>query len=81
VYSFAILYWEMLTGKMPYGELQNGWQVAGAVTAGKRPPLEDSWPEGMRDLISRSWSQDPTLRPQFTDIATRLADLLAGAEL
>jgi hypothetical protein len=27
VHSFAILYWELITGKMPYGELQNGWQV------------------------------------------------------
>lgn len=27
VHSFGILYWELITGKMPYGELQNGWQV------------------------------------------------------
>jgi hypothetical protein len=33
VHSFGILYWELITGKMPYGELQNGWQVTSMTTS------------------------------------------------
>lgn len=76
VHSFGILYWELITGKMPYGELQNGWQVAGAVTSGKRPPLEDAWPAGIRDLLSRSWDPEPSVRPQFADVVLRLEDIM-----
>jgi hypothetical protein len=46
------------------------------VTSGKRPPLEDAWPAGIRDLLSRSWDPEPSVRPQFTDVVLRLEDIM-----
>jgi serine/threonine protein kinase len=75
VYSFAILFWETLSGKMPYGEITNGWQIASAVTSGRRPPIDPSWHDSIKLLLEKSWHQDATLRPNFPEIIQELENI------
>jgi hypothetical protein len=50
--------------------------VAGAVTSGKRPATDESWPLAIRDLLGRSWDPEPSVRPPFSDIVLRLEDIM-----
>ena len=71
VYAFAILAYEIVTGKTPFYELGKNIDI---LTLGKkvrkdiRPSLPDDIPENMQDLLQRCWSQDPKERPSFNEV-------------
>lgn len=68
VYSFMILLWEILLKQLPFVNILNGWQLAGAVIAGQRPPLPDTWPAELKDIMTRGWAADVKARPSFAEI-------------
>ena len=80
VWSFGVLLYEIFTDcGMPYAELNNEQVIAG-VQAGhrlQRPPLCP--PYIFEDIMFRCWLPDPTMRPAFKEITTRLRFLLEGA--
>lgn len=77
VYSFMILLWEILTRQLPFMTITNGWQLAGAVIGGSRPPVPDTWPSDLKELFATGWHADVNLRPSFADIVPRLTCILA----
>lgn len=58
-YSFAILFWEMLSCRTPY-ELYTPKSLREKVYNGahKRPPVDEEWPVTMKLLLKRSWTQN-----------------------
>lgn len=71
VFAFAILAYEILTGKQPYHELGknlNGIKLFKSVENGVRPTFGDDVPLKMLQLISKCWDKDPDNRPSFKDI-------------
>ncbi|KAJ1640981.1 kinase-like domain-containing protein [Pavlovales sp. CCMP2436] len=76
VFSFAILAWELLSKKRAYETLYlTGEMLAeGVATQGLRPPLPPKWPVELLQLLSECWAEDATRRPEFAEIAQRLAD-------
>ncbi|KAH8932159.1 hypothetical protein BDL97_19G058700 [Sphagnum fallax] len=69
VYSFAIIFSEVLTGEMPFQgmPLTNLLQ---RIRNGERPPLPhvDYCPDYLSELINRCWATNPRKRPQFPEI-------------
>ena len=62
VYSFGVLLWEMLTKEVPFKGME-GFQVAWMVVEKRqRPPIPDSAPEPIRNLIQSCWDHDPKKR-------------------
>ncbi|KAJ1631981.1 kinase-like domain-containing protein [Pavlovales sp. CCMP2436] len=75
VFSFAILAWELLSKKRAYTDLYlTGEMLAESVaTRGLRPPLPPKWPVELKQLLGDCWAEDASRRPEFAEIAQRLA--------
>jgi serine/threonine protein kinase len=69
VYSFAIVVWEIVTGKKPYGNVRgvNSFQCLLKVIDGLRPQMGEMT-EFAEELIGRCWNGDPAKRLPFAEI-------------
>ncbi|XP_021890959.1 CBL-interacting protein kinase 2 [Carica papaya] len=69
VYSFAMVCFELLTGKLPFedGHLQ-GEKMTKNIRAGERPLFPFPSPKYLADLTRRCWHSDPNQRPSFSSI-------------
>eukprot|EP00250_Pteridium_aquilinum_P022450 c25384_g3_i4 orf=2-2167(-) len=68
VYSFALVCYEVLTGKSPF----EGTSVRGRVMKGERPTLPPYSPPALSSYIERCWDANPEKRPPFTQICRML---------
>ncbi|XP_027365528.1 serine/threonine-protein kinase STY46-like isoform X2 [Abrus precatorius] len=75
VFSFAVVLWELLTGKLPYEYLTPLQAAIGVVQKGLRPTIPKNTHPKFVELLERSWQQDPTLRPDFSEIIEILQQL------
>ena len=75
VFSFGIVLWELLTGKLPYEYLTPLQAAIGVVQKGLRPTIPKSTHPKFVQILERSWQQDPTLRPDFSEIIEILQQL------
>lgn len=73
VYSYAILAWEMLTFRIPFDNMMPVEAAFAVAREETRPPLPDTCPAVLRDLILVCWSQRPNPRPGFDQICEVLA--------
>lgn len=76
IFSFGIVLWELLTGKLPY-ESMNPVQAAVGVRQGLRPQIPEQTPAELSALIERCWQDSPSERPDFCDISVILQNLLS----
>ncbi|KAH9655010.1 serine/threonine-protein kinase STY46 [Citrus sinensis] len=68
VFSFGIVLWELLTGKLPYEYLTPLQAAVGVVQKGLRPTIPKNSQPKLAELLERCWQQDPALRPDFSEI-------------
>lgn len=76
VYSFAMLAYELVTGKAPFSELfasKTADSFTKKVTEGYRPKFQEFVPKKMQDLITKCWSFKPSERPSFDEIFDELS--------
>lgn len=81
VFSFGILLWELLTGKLPYEYLTPLQAAVGVVQKGLRPTIPKNTHPKLAELLERCWQQDPALRPNFSEIILilqQIADLVSA---
>ncbi|PAN13626.1 hypothetical protein PAHAL_2G352200 [Panicum hallii] len=72
VFSFGILLWELLTGKIPYEYLTPLQAAVGVVQKGLRPTIPKHTHAKLSELLQKCWQQDPALRPDFSEILETL---------
>lgn len=70
VYAFAILAYEIVTGKNPYHELGKvtPFKLANKVMRGYRPKFDNNITKKMKNLLSRCWNENISERPSFDEI-------------
>jgi tRNA A-37 threonylcarbamoyl transferase component Bud32 len=75
VYSFAIIFSEVLTGEMPFQGMPQT-NLLQRIRNGERPPLPhvDYCPDYLSELINKCWATNPGERPQFREICQILVD-------
>ncbi|XAR61597.1 Dual-specificity kinase [Bertholletia excelsa] len=76
VFSFGIVLWELLTRQLPYDGLTPLQAAIGVVQEGLRPPIPKHTHPKMVEVIERCWAQDPSLRPEFSEIIEMLQNML-----
>ncbi|EXC19913.1 Serine/threonine-protein kinase HT1 [Morus notabilis] len=79
VFSFAIVLWELVTGKVPY-ESMTPLQAALGVRQGLRPDLPTNAHPKLLELMQKCWDGTPGNRPSFSDVRTELENLLEVQE-
>lgn len=75
VYSFGIMLWELLTGKVPYGDMSTANIAIYVVEQGLRPEIPSTATPKIRDLMMRCWNANPAKRPTMTEV---LQDLMSS---
>ncbi|CAA0831107.1 ACT-like protein tyrosine kinase family protein [Striga hermonthica] len=68
VFSFGIVLWELLAGKVPYAHLTPLQAAVGVVQEGLRPKIPRHTHPSVVELLERCWQQEPSLRPDFSEI-------------
>ncbi|PON40307.1 Phosphorylase kinase, gamma catalytic subunit [Trema orientale] len=81
VFSFGVVLWELLTGKLPYEFLTPLQAAVGVVQQGLRPPIPKQTHPKLVEILQRCWEQDPALRPDFSEIIDILQQLAKEASL
>lgn len=76
VYSFGMLCFELLTGKVPFedGHLQ-GEKMSRNIRAGERPLFPFPSPKYLVTLTKKCWQTDPLQRPTFSSICRILRSM------
>ncbi|CEG43983.1 tkl protein kinase [Plasmopara halstedii] len=80
VYSLAITFWDILYPDREKYPVTNPMLLFEGVLNGWRPPLEDVDPSGadetmpskLREVITRAWHSDPSIRPTMPQIVRSL---------
>ncbi|KAJ7952112.1 Protein kinase family protein [Quillaja saponaria] len=69
VYSFGMLSFQVLTGKIPFEDNHlQGEKSIKNIRAGERPLFPFPSPKYIANLIKKCWQSDPTQRPTFSSI-------------
>lgn len=72
IFSFGVVLWELLTGKLPYDHLTPLQAAVGVVQKGLRPAIPNDTHPKLVELLVKCWEQDPASRPDFSEIITIL---------
>ncbi|KAF8020625.1 hypothetical protein BT93_G1154 [Corymbia citriodora subsp. variegata] len=75
VFSFGIVLWEALTGKLPYEYLTPLQAAVGVVQKGLRPTIPKHTHPKLSELLQSCWQADAKKRPDFVDIITILQQI------
>ncbi|GFZ17387.1 protein kinase superfamily protein [Actinidia rufa] len=75
-YSFAIVLWELLHNKLPFEGMSNLQAAYAAAFKNARPSLEDL-PEDLALILDSCWKEDPSARPNFSQIVQMLLHYLS----
>ena len=83
VFSFAVVMWELITGRIPWqGEYSWPQHILMAVRRGERPQATEeelaNVPEGYVTLMNRCWARAPKSRPSFNVILMKLRQIKTG---
>ena len=73
VYSFGILLWQLLSGKIPFYDLKN--DIKYQIISGSRPSVNDlpsDIAEEIVELLNACWDVNPSARPSFGEIISIL---------
>lgn len=78
VYSFAVCFYELVTGIEPFEELTTAQILAKVVHNGGRPEIPPNMviSESIINLMTKCWRDDPKARPDFKVIMSEMDDLI-----
>ena len=81
VYSFGILFWQLLHLSTPFPGIDTPRHIEGIYKESIRPTLKRSWPRQIKSVISATWDSNPSYRLCCYTICDRLQKHLAGQEM
>ncbi|KAL0903887.1 hypothetical protein M5K25_025945 [Dendrobium thyrsiflorum] len=68
VYSFGLVLWEMVTGRIPYEDMTPVQAAFAVVDKNLRPTFPAECPAALRAMIEQCWASVPEKRPEFWQI-------------
>jgi len=77
VFSFALCFWELLAGELPFSHLKPAAAAADMAYRHARPPLHHLMlPEEVETLVIKAWDKTPNERPAFSEIVQDVQEAL-----
>jgi hypothetical protein len=70
VFSFAILFWELLSLKWAYNGFSRKEFYQHVALPNEGLPIKSSWPIIVRTILVGAWDKDPQKRPSMKRIGT-----------
>ena len=80
VYSFGIVFWEILSGKKAFLGIPEEQFLSLVVAGNKRLSMNKTWPIKVIDMMEKCWDVDMTRRPTFSKIIQVLDEVLVDLE-
>uniref|UniRef100_A0A8D0EAZ9 Mitogen-activated protein kinase kinase kinase n=1 Tax=Salvator merianae TaxID=96440 RepID=A0A8D0EAZ9_SALMN len=81
IWSFGVVLWELLTGEIPYKDVDSSAIIWGVGSNSLHLPVPSTCPDGFKILMKQTWQSKPRNRPSFRQILMHLdiasADVLA----
>ncbi|KAK7915565.1 hypothetical protein WMY93_011326 [Mugilogobius chulae] len=81
IWSFGVVLWEMLTGEVPYKDVDSSAIIWGVGNNSLQLPVPDTCPDSFKLLLRQCWNCKPRNRPSFRQILLHLdiasADILS----
>ncbi|XP_051787326.1 mitogen-activated protein kinase kinase kinase 13 [Erpetoichthys calabaricus] len=81
IWSFGVVLWELLTGEIPYKDVDSSAIIWGVGSNSLHLPVPSTCPDGFKILMKQTWQGKPRNRPSFRQILLHLdiasADVLA----
>ncbi|KAK9401033.1 mitogen-activated protein kinase kinase kinase 13 [Crotalus adamanteus] len=81
IWSFGVVLWELLTGEIPYKDVDSSAIIWGVGSNSLHLPVPSTCPDGFKILMKQSWQSKPRNRPSFRQTLMHLdiasADVLA----
>ncbi|NWT57588.1 M3K13 kinase, partial [Erythrocercus mccallii] len=81
VQSFGVVLWELLTGEIPYKDVDSSAIIWGVGSNSLHLPVPSTCPDGFKILMKQTWQSKPRNRPSFRQTLMHLdiasADVLA----
>lgn len=72
VYSFAVILWEILTGRTPYGFVRGrSHLIHQIVEENVRPTIDESWPSSIQGFLEDSFDSEIGKRPVSKSVPHR----------
>ncbi|XP_071505294.1 mitogen-activated protein kinase kinase kinase 13-A-like [Diadema antillarum] len=68
VWSFGVVLWELLTGEMPYKDVDSSAIIWGVGSNSLQLPIPSTCPDGFKLLMMQCWSAKTKNRPSFRQI-------------
>ncbi|KAI5120381.1 hypothetical protein M0805_006903 [Coniferiporia weirii] len=63
IWSLGCTVIELLTGRPPYADIQNGMSVMYRIVDDPMPPIPDEWSSLLKDFLKQCFQRDPADRP------------------
>eukprot|EP00210_Caulerpa_lentillifera_P005200 g4968.t1 len=80
VFSFGMILWELMAGKVPFLGMNSG-EIMVAIVEGQRPEIPSDWPPMYSKLIHSCWSARRDQRPTFKTVIKHIKRMLGGPTL
>uniref|UniRef100_A0A671YAR4 mitogen-activated protein kinase kinase kinase n=1 Tax=Sparus aurata TaxID=8175 RepID=A0A671YAR4_SPAAU len=81
IWSFGVVLWEMLTGEVPYKDVDSSAIIWGVGNNSLQLPVPEGCPDSFKLLLRQCWNCKPRNRPSFRQILLHLdiasADILS----
>jgi len=75
IYSLALVFWFILSGKVPYAELDLNPHVIQLIQIDYRPDIKDVEIIEIQDLIKQMWSTNPDNRPDIDHVLKMIEEI------
>ncbi|XP_048515240.1 mitogen-activated protein kinase kinase kinase 12 isoform X1 [Athalia rosae] len=72
IWSYGVVLWELLSGEIPYKDVDSSAIIWGVGNNSLHLPIPASCPEGFRLLVKQCWAAKPRNRPSFKHILIHL---------
>ncbi|XP_064419249.1 mitogen-activated protein kinase kinase kinase 13 isoform X2 [Latimeria chalumnae] len=84
IWSFGVVLWELLTGEIPYKDVDSSAIIWGVGSNSLHLPVPSTCPDGFKILMKQTWQSKPRNRPSFRQILMHLdiasADVLGAPQ-